>query len=354
MRPSGKIVIVNPMESQQPTGMGVAGAGLSQCLSSYAETVAGRIFRFINDCLPWQPLRIVTRQLICEILAFWYKNCKLIFATHHGSILIKGGHTVVVHDVICIKYPFQNRMQAFSYLLFLPRILQSADQIVAISECVKSSLLEHFPRISGAKIRVIPSVSNKNRPEKIHDHSKSPTERLRQLLFVGAKYRHKRLEDAIEIFKILNQQGFHIDLVVVGITTAIWEEEIKTLADSSFSGRLKVRQFVSDAELEQLYSESAVLLFLSAAEGLGFPPLEAMRKGCPVICNDIPELRETCHEAVWYIKRGDYQNACKIIKRLLGGEMQEELDRKKIAAVERLAFYSYDRVCSLWLQLCLD
>jgi glycosyltransferase involved in cell wall biosynthesis len=36
------------------------------------------------------------------------------------------------------------------------------------------------------------------------------------------------------------------------------------------------------------------------AEGFGLPPLEAMAAGAPVVCSDIPVLREVCGDAALY------------------------------------------------------
>jgi len=53
--------------------------------------------------------------------------------------------------------------------------------------------------------------------------------------------------------------------------------------------------FVSDDELHALYRGALAALFVSHAEGFGYPVLEAMALGCPVItsnCSSLPELAE--------------------------------------------------------------
>lgn len=49
---------------------------------------------------------------------------------------------------------------------------------------------------------------------------------------------------------------------------------------------------VSDARLAGLYRDALVLGYVSIAEGFGLPVLEAMAAGCPVVCSDLPVLRE--------------------------------------------------------------
>ena len=41
-----------------------------------------------------------------------------------------------------------------------------------------------------------------------------------------------------------------------------------------------------------LRQRSDLLLFPSAAEGFGYPPIESMSAGCPVLCSDLPAHNE--------------------------------------------------------------
>jgi glycosyltransferase involved in cell wall biosynthesis len=52
-----------------------------------------------------------------------------------------------------------------------------------------------------------------------------------------------------------------------------------------------------DATLGRLYSHASVLLFPSLYEGFGWPPLEAMAAGCPVVCSTAASLPEVVGDA---------------------------------------------------------
>mgnify|MGYP001360184431 FL=1 len=49
---------------------------------------------------------------------------------------------------------------------------------------------------------------------------------------------------------------------------------------------------VSESKLMQLRDISECLLFPSASEGFGYPPLEALASGLPVLCADLPSHNE--------------------------------------------------------------
>jgi glycosyltransferase involved in cell wall biosynthesis len=46
-------------------------------------------------------------------------------------------------------------------------------------------------------------------------------------------------------------------------------------------------------DLPGIYSGAAVFVFPSLVEGFGFPPLEAMACGTPIVASNIPVLQET-------------------------------------------------------------
>jgi glycosyltransferase involved in cell wall biosynthesis len=54
---------------------------------------------------------------------------------------------------------------------------------------------------------------------------------------------------------------------------------------------------VDDAALCELYRKASVLLFPSIYEGFGWPPLEAMACGCPVVCSSEASLPEVVGDA---------------------------------------------------------
>jgi alpha-1,3-rhamnosyl/mannosyltransferase len=55
--------------------------------------------------------------------------------------------------------------------------------------------------------------------------------------------------------------------------------------------------FVSDADLVRLYNLARVLAYPSVSEGFGFPPLEAMACGVPVVAGDAGAVPETVRDA---------------------------------------------------------
>ena len=54
-------------------------------------------------------------------------------------------------------------------------------------------------------------------------------------------------------------------------------------------------------EVSELYNSVDCLLFPSWYEGFGFPPLEAMANGLPVVASNVASIPEVVGEAGYYI-----------------------------------------------------
>lgn len=65
--------------------------------------------------------------------------------------------------------------------------------------------------------------------------------------------------------------------------------------------------------LNKLYNACDVMLFPSLKEGFGFPVVEAMRTGLPVVCSDIPVFREISND-VPYFSEISIQGLCTEVK----------------------------------------
>ena len=63
---------------------------------------------------------------------------------------------------------------------------------------------------------------------------------------------------------------------------------------------------INDRRKFEIFSSSKLLFFPSAFEGFGYPPIEALYKGCMVICNNLANFRETLGDAPHYTDCSDH------------------------------------------------
>lgn len=95
---------------------------------------------------------------------------------------------------------------------------------------------------------------------------------------------------------------------------------------------------VSETELQALYAHADLFLFLSLTEGFGYPPMEALRTGTPVVCSDIGVLEEVAGALAKYVHPERPQDAARAMKKVLSeGLTSQQRAALKQAAQARIA-----------------
>ena len=86
---------------------------------------------------------------------------------------------------------------------------------------------------------------------------------------------------------------------------------------SSCGVELDIRYKLSDTEKFKLYKKSKLLLFPSLFEGFGYPPIEARYCGCNVVAFDLPVLRETNGDDIFYAHYRDWSDFKEKIRQVI-------------------------------------
>jgi len=112
-------------------------------------------------------------------------------------------------------------------------------------------------------------------------------ERERFVLHVGSFVPRKNIPFLLDVYSACIDDGFDYPLVMVG------SEEWGELDIDTGLPWLRTFSGVSDEELLSLYRGARAVLLPSRYEGLGFPALEAMACGRPLLCSNAAALPET-------------------------------------------------------------
>jgi glycosyltransferase involved in cell wall biosynthesis len=169
------------------------------------------------------------------------------------------------------------------------------------------------------------------------------------LLVVGTLEPRKNVEAALEAFERLVEDGAEHLLVVAGARG--WREDplMGRLRQSPASDRLRLVGRVDEDALLGLYRGAECLVYPSRYEGFGFPPLEAMACGAPVVCARSSSLPEVVGDAAVMFELDDREALHGALADLLGAPARrEELARR---GPERAAEFTWERCAELTVRV---
>jgi glycosyltransferase involved in cell wall biosynthesis len=205
-------------------------------------------------------------------------------------------HITCIHDAnVFVQPESYSRSFRLAYRTLLPLIGRRAKRVGTVSQYSADMLIKHsicrpeqiFIAPNGHEhalrwdaIRAKPLISPK-RP---------------YILVLGSRAKHKNIEIILGQAKALDEAG--ISIVVAGGAFSIFSAS----APDQSHPNIYQRGYVSDDELAALYEDALCLVFPSRTEGFGLPPLEAMTRGCPVVCSNIPSLVEVGGDAALYLE----------------------------------------------------
>lgn len=242
-----------------------------------------------------------------------------------------------VHDLSLSSHPEwhpEERVKFFNH--FASESFNYADFIVTPSIFSKKELLKYF-QYDKRKVKTIYWGYDKSI---FFRRSRNEIERVRDrygikgnyLLCVGTKDPRKNLKGIFEAYKNLSSE---IKLVIAG-----WSGWDKT-KDLSLRDKIIITGHLSDEELTALYSGAIALVYPSFYEGFGFPVLEAIACGTPVITSNCSSLSEVGRDAVEYCNPYSIDSLTSTIKKILGNKLlQKKLIEKGLV---RAKFFSWEK-----------
>ena len=179
----------------------------------------------------------------------------------------------------------------------LKRGLSRANLLVCDSKATLSDCQKHFPNVKSICVPLGIDVAKYSPFNRIIDAK--PLNQRCNLLIVGSHDARKRMDFICQVIgsldsSILNEIQVHH--VGQGESNFGQPAIIDLALENKVNNWTGHGPSVSESKLMELRDISECLLFPSASEGFGYPPLEAIASGLPVLCSDLPSHNELMPE----------------------------------------------------------
>ena len=241
----------------------------------------------------------------------------------HLCALTGGRRTVVTcHDLMLLwsrdgrTGDFRGRTRATVRFDLTTAFLRLAARVVCTTEFVRSEVVA-MKRVDPARTEVVPlGVGDQFRPLPAGDCERLRAELgLRGPVVLQVSSGQPYKNDA-GVLRTAARLGDGVTLVRVG--PALSPEHAALAHTLGLEGRMVQAGVPTDRRLAELYGVADVLLFPSHAEGFGWPPVEAMACGIPVVASDLPVLREVAGGAALHAGADDVAGLAEAVAAVLG------------------------------------
>lgn len=229
------------------------------------------------------------------------------------------------------------------------KCIRKSKAIVTCSEFTKQDILDRYAGISADKITVIPWGIDHNM---FYPRKSSDVLRLRESYGIKERYffscscnsPRKNVDVVLDAFSKFSQTCDDVSMVLA------WGNPPKELLDR-YAREIEQKKivflpFVSDDDLAIMYSGALASVFVSSFEGFGFPILESMACGTPVITCRNSSLAEIGGSHAIYVKERDVKELADCMRHIYEGDMDIRGDE----LISHAESYTWDDTASEYIK----
>jgi len=278
-------------------------------------------------CFRPRVVRLFFQQLLQPLLLYALR----VDVLHSPTFIMpawrgRARHVLTIHDMSSFVMPDCHPpiRRGPLYERIVSGSIRRADLVTVPSSSVKADILRLVNDVSEERIRVIACG--------IDDifHPRDAAEVmpvLRRLalptpyvLYLGTLDPRKNLPMLIDAFVQLVACGRSEHLVLGGDAGWSSNELLSRVMRPELRARIHLPGYIAETDLPFVYAGAALFVYPSLLEGFGFPPLEAMATGVPVISSDTSSLRENLAGAATLVPPDDAKQLEVAMRTLLTDE----------------------------------
>jgi len=198
---------------------------------------------------------------------------------------------VTLHDLIPWKFPHFTPKAKKTKLRWLFRhimisVVKRADRIIAVSNTTARDIEECFP-VDSSRIHVVYNGVDSVFFD-VHNEKKG-----QYILYVGRSEPYKNIVAALNAYlRACEKYKIPHRFIIIGEIDSRYTEAQAIVERLNMEKRITITGHIQSEELIKAYRGADLLLMPSRYEGFGYPVIEAMACGVPVIISQAPALVE--------------------------------------------------------------
>ncbi len=239
----------------------------------------------------WTQLRLAA--------ALWRAKPDITFVPAHTlPLLFPGAGVVTAHDLGFKRFPAAHPWSQRAYLDFSTSFSQGRAALILADSTATANDLSAIYGTRSDKIRVVyPGIDSDAPPPTAQSiEAARAAYRLpaRYFIFIGTLQPRKNIKRLIQAFGRWQREHDQGETALVLAGAKGWLFEAAWLKSAS---NVHITGYIDEAHKYGLLAGAIALVFPSLYEGFGFPALEAMYCGAPVIASNTSSLPELVGEA---------------------------------------------------------
>lgn len=226
----------------------------------------------------------------------WIGRHDVVWGTNYVVPPTKAAALVSVYDLTTLRFPELADAHTRTFPGLIRRAIRRGATIHTMSSYVRDEIVDHFG-VEPERVHVVPGgvrgtpAGNRTEDDDVVDRLVGSD---RYVLALGTVEPRKDLPTLVAAFDLLAADDPELRLVVAGADGWGAEGLARALARARFAQRIVRIGWVEEADRPALLRNATVYAYPSLYEGFGFPPLEAMSVGVPVVATRTGSLPEVC------------------------------------------------------------
>lgn len=254
-----------------------------------------------------------------------------------------------IHDLIPYVLPETvGRGYLKRFISEMPRIIQSSDYIITVSEYSKRDIVKIFD-YPEEKIKVTHLAADEYFCPLDKEKCKSylrDTYNITDdfLLYLGGFSPRKNVKSILVAFsRIYNELPSSYKVVIIGPSKDDHCYLSKLCDTLGISDKVVFTGYVPYEDLPYFYNASTLFIYPSLYEGFGLPPLEAMSCGTPVITSNVSSIPEVVGDGALLINPFDTDDLKGAMEKMLTDDSLRNETAEK--GYQRSKDFSWDKTC---------